>query len=161
MNQTVKDVITTELAKLTRLEPTPVEPFAYGVDTLGVSDWTDTLDEVDPLSVLGISEALLRRLQTPRGTLQDDSNYGVDLRAFLNRPTTSRSVLEITSEVRGEVLKDDRVIEALVTVTFQSQKLLRVKVDATPADPDTGGPFTLTLAVTSGAVLLEAINASP
>jgi len=159
MNETVKDVITSELAKLTRLVPVPVEPFGYGLDTSGVDDWTDTLDEVDPFSAVGISQALLRRLQTPRGTLRDDLNYGLDLRSFLNRATTTREVFAMSGEVRGEVLKDDRVGDAVVSVTFESAKLMRVRIDAFPEDPNTGGPFTLTLAVTSGAVLLEAINA--
>jgi hypothetical protein len=64
----------------------------------------------------------------------------------------------MSGEVRGEVLKDDRVTEAVVSVTFESAKLMRVRIDAYPEDANTGGPFTLTLAVTSGAVLLEAIN---
>lgn len=159
MNETVKAVIDTELAILTRLVPTPAEPYGYGVDTYGVTDWTDTLEDVDPFTPLGIGQALLRRLQTPRGTLQDDGTYGIDLRGFLNRPTTARDILEMSGEVQNEVRKDDRVFGAVVTISFEGLKLLRVRLDITPEDPNTGGPFTLTLAVTNAAVLLEAINA--
>lgn len=160
MSEIVKNAIAAELALLETIEPTPVEPFGYGVDTSGVDDWTDTLDEVDAFSPAGISQALARRLQTPRGTLQDDGTYGLDLRSYLHRPTTLVEVRAIEGTVRGEALKDDRIVDATVTVILQSLTLLRVRVDCTPADPNTGGPFTLTLAVTSGAVLLEAINAA-
>jgi phage baseplate assembly protein W len=159
MSAIVKEAIAAELALLTTAVPTPVEPFGYGTDTSGVDDWTDTLDDVDAFSALGISQALARRLQTPRGTLQDDGSYGLDLRAYVNRPTATTELRTIESQVRGEVLKDDRIVDAVVTVAlFASLKLLRVQINCTAADPHTGGPFRLTLAVTDGALLLEAVN---
>lgn len=161
MSQIVLDIIATETAKLARLEPTPLEPFGYGVDTSGVTDVTDTLDEVDAYSPLAIAQALLRRLITPRGTLPDDRDYGLDLRGYVNRGSTLNEIRDLESMTRGEVLKDDRVDDARVTVTLPSPLTrLRVAIQVTPVDPRTGGPFSLTLAVTSSEAIVEAVNAN-
>jgi hypothetical protein len=158
MNAVVSDAIAAELALLTQLVPTPVAPFGFGVDTDGVLDVTDTLDEVPANSPVGISQALARRYQTPRGTLPTDLTYGRDVRAYINRGMTLADVREIEGELRGEALKDDRIDEVQVTVTLVGLSELRINVLVTPADPVTGGPFSLTLAATPSSVLVEAIN---
>lgn len=150
----VHDTIAQQVAELEQLVPTPVPPFAYGVDLSCVEDCNATFDEVDPRSQRAIGEATVRRLSTARGTMPDDPDYGLDLRAFMNRGTSLQQIADLAGAVRNEITKDDRIESATVTASFEGTEL-RVKLTITPVDPDTG-VFRLTLAVTSADVLLEA-----
>lgn len=152
--------IAAEVAKLTSLVRTPVEPFGYGVDSYGTTDVTDNLSDVDAFSPEAVSQALARRLQTPRGSLvQDDPNYGRDVRAYLNRGLAVQDLRELEGEVRLEAAKDDRVSDVQVSVALPTLSTLTIALKIYPADPRTGGPFDLTLAVTSAEVVVEAIHA--
>jgi len=157
MSKTVLDAIDRELALLKREVQTPTEPFGYGVDLSCVSDVTPELAEVDPYSPIGIAEAVIRRLTTPRGKLFDDPDYGLDLRAFCNRGTTHDELRDLGGRCRSEITKDDRIEEALVTVTTPTRSALDVRVRITPAVPGLE-PFSLTFAVTSGSAVMEAIG---
>lgn len=155
----VLDAIAAGIAELTSLVRMPVEPFGYGVDSSGTLDLTDTLEDLDQDSPLGISQGLARRLQTPRGTLQDDLDYGRDVRAYLNRGLSTVDVRELEGELRGEALKDDRIGDVTVAITLPTLSSMKIAVLVTPEDPETGGPFDLTLSATSAEVLVEAIHA--
>lgn len=157
MSQLVLDSIAADTAELTRLVPVPTGSLGYGTDLSCVEDLTEDLAEVDPFSPLAIGEALLRRLSTPRGQLPDDPEYGLDLRGYCNRGVPTGEIREVAGQVRSEVTKDDRVEDVSVVVTVPSLKTMSVRIDVTPADPLLD-PFTLTFAVTSGQLLLEAIR---
>jgi hypothetical protein len=158
MSTIVLDAIDAELALLEREVPTPSDPttFGYGTDLSCVSDITDELTEVDPYSPLAVGEAVIRRLTTPRGTLPDDPDYGIDLRSYCNRGVTLRELRDLAGTCRSEILKDDRIEDATVTIT-SSGTSLAVVVQLALAQPGVQ-PFTLTFAVTSGAAVLEAIS---
>lgn len=151
----VHDSIAEQIAELEQLVPTPAAPFGFGVDLSCVEDCNATFDEVDPFSQRAIGEATVRRLTTARGLLDDDPDYGLDLRAYMNRGTSLQEIADLAGAVRNEVTKDDRIESATVTATYEGTTL-RVKVTITPVDPNTG-IFSLTLAVTSADVLLEAL----
>jgi hypothetical protein len=153
----VSDFIDAEVALLAREVVSPVAPFFYGVDLSCVEDVTDDLAEVDPNSVTALGEALLRRLTTPRGTLPDDRNYGIDVRSFCNLGMSTQDIRDLASKIRSEVTKDDRVDDAAVTIGNPVTSDLSIAVQVTPVDRALG-VFTLTLAVTDGQLLLEAIN---
>lgn len=153
---TVLDAIDAEVALLERTSPVAVEPFGYGLDSEGVSE---DGDDIDPFSPLAVAQAFARRIQTTRGTLPEDTDYGLDARAYLNRAMTTAELLAVAGEIRSEGVKDDRVEDAAVTVTMPDLKNLTIEVQLEPKDPRTGGPFAFTLAVTSGAVMLEALRA--
>jgi hypothetical protein len=157
MSQLVLDAIAASTAELTRLVPVPTGPLGYGTDLSCVEDVTEDLAEVDPFSPQAIGEALLRRLTTPRGQLPDDPNYGMDLRGYCNRGVPTGELREIAGQIRSEVTKDDRVEDVSVVVTVPALNAMSVRIDVTPADPSLD-PFTLTFAVTSGQLLLEAIR---
>lgn len=157
MSAIVLSAIAAETALLERLVQVPTEALGYGVDLSCVSDISVTLDEVDPTSTQAIREALLRRLTTPRGGLQDDPDYGFDVRGLCNRGLTQSQLVDLSTQVRNEVTKDDRVDSATVTVTTPSPNALRLAVVITPVDPSIG-IFTLTFAVTDGEVLAEALT---
>jgi hypothetical protein len=153
----VTDFIAAELAKLVKIVPTPVVPFGYGTDLSCVSDVTETMDEVDPFSVRGIGEALVRQLTTPRGSLPDDPDYGLDVRRFLNRGMTRDEITSLSGQIATEVGKDDRVSSSAVTVALPDASTLRIALAVTPQDPLLGN-FKLVFAVTSGDLVIEELG---
>lgn len=155
MSALVKSALATMMAELPRVVDTPAAPFGYGTDI-----WCDR--ELDPSrevdGALALAQALMRRLDCPRGQLIDDPDYGMDLRAELNRGRTKSEVDALASRIKLELTKDDRVDVARVTVSPSPDgSMLRISIRITPADPSTVA-FTMTLAVTSADVLLEALS---
>jgi hypothetical protein len=150
---TVQEDIAAEIATLEREVPVPVGALGYGTDLSCVTDVTEKLDEVDPNSVEGIQQGLIRRATTPRGSLPDDLNYGLNLRGYLNRGVTTQELRDLATQLRNEWRKDDRVIDVAVQVT-SSRTAIRVQAQVTPADP-TLEPFALVFAVTADGVELE------
>lgn len=158
MTDAVRDAIAAAIAELERVTEVPSGPFGYGTDISCAGDLTETMEEVDGFSTLALAQALVRRLDCARGQLPDDPDYGIDVRSYCNRGATTQDIRSLASRIRGEVTKDDRVDTATVTVTPSSTgDELGVKVAVTPYDARLG-PFTLTLAVTSAAVLIEELR---
>ncbi len=154
----VNDAIASDLATMARVVPVPIGDLGYGRDLSCVTDVTDDLREIDPNSPLGIAESSARRLGTPRGSLIEDPDYGLDLRGYANRATPQRRLTELAGQIRDELRKDDRVTDATVTVSFAPRtETLLVEAMLSPADPavDT---FSLVLSVSSGGVLVEAVS---
>jgi hypothetical protein len=120
-------------------------------------DVTATLDEVDPMSLTAVGQAISRRLITPRGNVTDDQNYGYDLRAYCNRGVTLDEIRGIAASVRAEAMKDTRVASATCDVTFGVGRLavrLALTLQANT------GPFPLVFFVTAdGIQLIESIDA--
>lgn len=156
MSDAVRDAIAASIALETRIVSQPVEPYGYGSDV-----WCDT--DVDPgvrelagSDRIVLAQAILRRLDTPRGSLPDDPDYGIALRSMLSTGTTAADVRRMAGQIHNEVTKDDRIDTLRVTVTpTPTGDALDITLVVTPVD---SGPFTMVLAVTSGATLLEAIT---
>jgi len=154
VNATVADAIATETASLTREVATPTAPFGYGSDISCARDLEEGMPEVSGQTVL--AQALVRRLDCPRGALPDDGDYGIDLRSYLNRGLTVDQVRGLAGAIRSELTKDDRVDTVAVTVTpTPTGESIRVSIAVVPRDATLGGPFTLILAVTDGGALIE------
>ncbi len=157
MANEVRTAIAEELALLERVVETPVAPFGYGSDLSCDSDLTEDMLELDGFETLVLAQALVRRLDCPRGALPDDKSYGIDLRSYCNRGTSGDDIRALGSRIRTELEKDDRVAAIAVTVTPASDgSSLAVQIAVTPVDTSFTS-FTLTLAVTSAEVVLEAI----
>jgi hypothetical protein len=157
MSQIVDDAIAAELATLTRVAEVPTGDLGYGVDLWCIDDLTEDMAEVDPFSVEAISQALIRRLTTPRGSLPDDDNYGFDLRGYCNRGVTLTDLQSLTQQIAGEVRKDDRVSDATVIVAYSTTaRSISVSLTITPTDPL--GTFTLVFAVTNDGALIQSIT---
>lgn len=114
----------------------------YGTDLSCVVDLDAGLAEVTGNTLL--AQALARRLITPRGGLLDDPNYGYDLTQFLNADIGPTDLASITAAVNAELLKDERVLSASVTVTFAGT-VLSVTAQINAAN----GPFSFVLAVSN------------
>lgn len=97
-----------------------------------------------------VAEAIARRLQTPRGGLIDDPDYGFDLTAYVNADISPADIALIQSNVDAECLKDERVAAAVSTVTLLATGVLTVVIQLTAGS----GPFTLVLAVSDVTVSL-------
>lgn len=152
----VLDAIDEEVAQLVRTSPVAVAPFGYGLDSEGV---VEDGEDIDPFSPKAVAQAFARRIQTTRGTLPDDLDYGLDVRVYLHRAMTTTELLGVAGELRNEATKDTRVLDATVTCTMPDLRTMTIEVELEPADPRTGGPFAFTLAVAPGAVMLEAFRA--
>lgn len=160
MSAEVKAQIARDLATLTRVTDFPVAPFAYGSDIRGTFDLDPTMREVSATSTLALAEALVRRLDTPRGSLPDDRNYGIDLRSYCNRGTTAADLRSLGGQVKSELSKDDRVDTVTVVVTPSlTGSSLALTIAVRPIDASIG-PFTLTLSASDVGVLLEEIRST-
>lgn len=158
MNSTVEDNIAAQLATLSRVVDAPVGDLGYGLDLACTFDLDPLLAEVDPASPIAIVQAVVRRYITPRGTLADDADYGLDIRAHCNRGMTQRDLRALSGAMQGEAQKDDRVAKATVTlVADMLARTLAVGVLIVPTDPELE-TFSFTFAVTSSAVLKVTIN---
>lgn len=165
MSAIILDAIAADVALLTREIDPPTGPLGYGSDLSCADDLTEDMAEVEGFSVLALGQAIVRRLDCPRGGLPDasapsktDLNYGMELSSYLNRPTTTTELRNLASNIRLEVTKDDRIAAVDVTVTSSPDgSSLAIDLHVTPVDP-TIGQFAMTLSVTSAAVLLESIR---
>lgn len=160
MTDLLRDAIASGLAELEAVAQFPSEPYGYGTDMSCASDLTDLMEDVDPVSTLAVAQALVRRLDCPRGALPGDATYGYDLRGRLNRGLTEQELRTMAGQINGELLKDDRVdsLSADVAFTAAGSDTLRVALRVRPIDPLIGG-FALTLSASSAAVLIEELSA--
>ncbi len=159
MSAIVLDAIAAEVAMLTPDVAAPLEPLGYGSDVRCSSDLDERAEEVGGFSTLALAEALVRRLDTPRGSLPDDPDYGLDVKGYCNRATTAAELLALAGQIRTELQKDDRVdLAAVMVAPSASGGTLAIQIRIVPVDPRLG-PFALTLAASSAEVLLEAMAA--
>jgi hypothetical protein len=165
VSQLVLDAIAADVALLERHVDAPEGELGYGADLSCAEDLSEDFADVDPLSPRALAEALLRRLDCPRGTLPEASSptlvaadYGMELQAHLHGPLTLGDVRRIEGAIRNELTKDDRVDSLTVNVTVTSDgSSFTVDLQVHPVDPRTG-EFALTFAVTTAALLIEELR---
>lgn len=157
MNATVQNAIAANVALIERVVDPPTGDLGYGTDLSCDTDLSESMPDVSGTLVL--AQAIVRRLDCPRGALPDDASYGKDLRGMCNRGTTTRELSRLAGEIRTEVQKDDRVSSVAVTVepTTSTGAGLRIALVVTPVNPRVKR-FALTLAVTTAAVLIEELR---
>ena len=97
------------------------------------------VDDIDPgLSLVYdertlLLQAIARRLITPRGSLFYNTDYGFDLRGYLNASLTARQVAALEGEIQAECEKDERVSSADVTVRATAATntfVVKIELDA-------------------------------
>lgn len=155
----VTDTIADYTAELVPVVAAPTGDLGYGSDLSCVDDLTSDMAEVAGASTQAVAEAIYRRLTTPHGSVPDDPDYGLDLLEFLNRGLTRRSLFEIPGFIRGELDKDDRILTDALSVTMATSPDLK-SFEVNIRCEDAGAPYSLTLAVTDGVVLLTEIQAN-
>lgn len=125
----------------------------FGVDLSLVDDLTEEMRTVSGVRLL--SEALIRRWQTPRGRLLDDEDYGTDLTEFINEDVDELTIVRVRSEARQEALKDERVQDCTVVESAYDRVTGRLSMTCAVTVAE-GDVFRLTVAITSVTIeLLE------
>jgi hypothetical protein len=130
------------------------QPANFGTDLYGVFD-------IDPMGAtvsgrLLLSQALVRRITTPRGRLLDDPNYGYDVAGELSDDVTDADIATIAATMDAEFLKDERIVSSSTTTTFVNGVL-----NTTTTLQDGTGPFSLVLAISSVTVSVLQLGVSP
>jgi len=92
-----------------------------------------------------LAEHLASRLETPRGGLFYDPDYGTDLRAYVNRSGVTK--YQLTQDIQTECQKDERVDSVTVDVTITNTTITAF-ISVQPENPEIK-PFDLTVAVSS------------
>lgn len=135
MNDTVQAAFAASLSQVTRVVDEPQPPFGYGSDLACSLDLDERFRETDPFSVEGISQAIVRMLDCPRGENPDAPDYGISLRSYVHRGTTTHALRRVEYDVREQVLRDDRVRDLTVSATagLEHEGLI-VSLRVTPAD---------------------------
>lgn len=120
------------------------EPVDFGLDLFNDGD-------LDPLgrTVTGfeaLAQALLRRLDTPTGTLPDDveGDYGYDLSQLLSEGMTDAELASVGPRVEHEFQQDERVWTAKVVATLLNRNSIQLRCSIVPREL---GPFTFVLAI--------------
>lgn len=149
----VSDQIDLQIAALPVLPRVAPLTLGWGVDLWCVTDVTERMSEVDPNRPTAVGQAVVRRYITPRGGLIDDANYGFDLRGFVNHGTTEETITQLSGQIRAEAVKDERVADALVDLTFDS-KLMAVSLTLSLSDPN-AAPYDLVFFVTADGLALQ------
>lgn len=120
-------------------------PKNLGSDFSGVTGLDWALSTVSGRVALG--QAILRRLNTPRGKLIGSPSYGYCVFDVIGS-TIPVSVIE--QRVTEQVLAEEEVLDATVTATLENRRL-KVVINVTDGD----GPFRLT--VTDNTITAQAM----
>jgi hypothetical protein len=121
----------------------------FGHDLSCLTDLTPSMVETDGYTLL--AQSLVRRLQTPRGTLIGDPTYGYHIIGEIDDDVTPADVARIGTQIDQEFVKDERVIASFTSVTFSAGALVTQSTVTTAA-----GPFSLTLGIADIIAILAA-----
>lgn len=109
----------------------------YGTTFACATDFTPQMSTVSGLRA--VAEAVARRLQTDRGALWYDLDYGTNITRFVNAAVPLSS---IETMVENEAIKDERVNDCTCEATQIDMSLsLRIQLEADE------GPFEFVLSV--------------
>jgi hypothetical protein len=117
--------------------PRTVAPSYYGTD---ISILNGDLAFVTQTGLQNLSNAILRRWQTPRGGLFYDPNYGTDLRDWVNAKLDPADQARLGGLAEDEAEKDERITQATVTTNFT---ILTNGFQISAAFLSSLGPFSL------------------
>lgn len=125
----------------------------FGLDLSCVDDLLPTLGTVSGRRLL--SEAVVRRITTPRGRLIDDPNFGIDIRLWLDDDVTPADIQRRIRAVDAEIERDERVVNSTTQVVSFVNGDLVLRIVLEPSDEPS---FSLTLSVTALTVEILSIT---
>jgi hypothetical protein len=129
-------------------------PANFGSDLSGSFDPDPMGQQVTGRLLL--SQALVRRITTPRGRLLDDPSYGYDVSGELGDDVAPNVAGRIAANIDAEFTKDERVVSSSTVATFNSGVL-----DTTTTVTDGAGPFKLVLAISGVTVAILQMGTGP
>jgi hypothetical protein len=155
VNEFLRAQIERLLADIPAVTP-PVEgELGWGRDLSCVQDCTDGFAEIGPYDPAIITQAIARRYQTPRGTLLDDAEYGLDLRGFLHKGMTQKAIRQLQTQALGEANKDRRIDRSATQLTLSLVAgVMRAALRVTPLDPR-GNPFPFVVRISAAGAVVE------
>jgi hypothetical protein len=113
-----------------------------------------------------VAQACYRRLITPRGTLQpvddtlggdEEGAYGFDVAGYCGAVGYATAVKALPAQVRGELLKDDRLLPTLdvrAAITQGTDGLDSIVLEISGDLADESASFDLTLAINDVSVAI-------
>lgn len=128
----------------------PVQPWGSCLATLpqgGVIDLTPDMQIATGRDVL--AQSLIRRQTTPRGSVITSPNDCIDIRSYLSKGVTIAQLQALSSTIRSELLRDQRVNAVQVTITYDGAT---GKTTIQESIVSSYGPFLLTLLLTASTV---------
>lgn len=137
--------------------PAPVDgaELGWGVDVSCVQDADDAFSELGPYDPRIITQAIARRFQTPRGTLLDDADYGLDLRGYLHKGMTQKDIRQLQTQALGEANKEQRIERSATVLTLTlALGVMSVSLRVTPLDPR-GNPFSFVVRIDQLGAVVE------
>lgn len=129
--------------------PGPADATELGVDIACTDDIPAGFPLVSGYTTL--AQSIYRRLTSPRGSVIDAPDYGLDVREYLSRGLTQAQLAAMPGEIRAEVLKDERVHDCSVTVVSSTDTVLELAFSVQAED----GPFTFTVSVSEAGATLN------
>ena len=116
------------------------DPNHYGTDIgCGPAGIDETFSLVEGRQAL--IEAIVGRLETPRGGLLDDPTYGLGVTAWVGKRADDAQIFAWEQALASEARKDDRVRQAKASLTPTAGGKLRFVLAISPLD---GPDFALT-----------------
>jgi len=124
----------------------------------GTTLWTGTNSfgeiDVDPtgMQATGINvlaQRLVLRQTTPLGSVVDAPNDCFDVNGWISANMTDGQIAQLPSQIQSELIKDQEVLAATVSVTYIPQTSTLTVVENIQSAL---GPFSLTITVTPGNV---------
>ena len=103
-----------------------------------------------------LSDALTRRLLTPRGRLLDDPDYGLGILQWLGMDLSASDAAQVASNVDLEFVKDPRVLASLSSGSFLNG-VLTVTSTVTCA----AGPFQLVITLSAAVIPNLVVQLTP
>lgn len=129
-------------------------PLGYGIDLSCVSDLTSDMQQVS--GRIALAQACARRLQTPRGGLIDDPNYGFDVVGEIDDDMSTADIARLGAQIDAELRKDERVLDSTTTATLVAPGLLIINIVL----QDQAGPFRLVMSASTAAANLQILQAA-
>lgn len=126
----------------------------WGTD-LWIGPNADGVLDIDPSGriVSGLPvliQSVLMRQTTPTGSLVGAPDECFDLRGFVSTGMTPTQIQSIQSFIQGQLLRDQRIVSAVVTASYDFQTSTLTVKEVIQSGL---GPFTLTLSVGQASAL--------
>jgi hypothetical protein len=125
----------------------------FGSDFAAVEDFDANLTflEGDAGEARALSQALARRLSTPRGGNPFDPAYGLDIRGFIADIVSAE---DAEAQIENECRKDERVDDVTCTITVSGEGTDAIWTVNILCTATVGKTFNLTLEVSAVTVSL-------
>ncbi len=127
------------------------DPHGFGRDLACLQDLSPTMEEIEGDAVL--EQDLVHRIETPRGGLVDDADYGKDAAGLLSEGLMPGELAALPRQFEAEFRKDDRV-ESVTSETTRVDARDGVSLRSRFRIETAAGPFRFTTDVSAAGVLV-------